>query len=217
MQLAESASWKISTDEPEPMLIALYLRDAAGLHTRIDPDIPRLEPAVPYDAEPLSEGAVSSVQWAAWWHQLLLGGGFWPDDKNPSDLHNLTTDPELQRLFYWPTPDLAAGVPSDTPELHALVRQHQKAARIWSEARKHEFVALSVTRQRVSLELGAVRSVEAGLGRKARPFAFDVRVLPLAAKHAWRLSPGRALVSRALYRDRAAYIEWLQPIIEELA
>jgi hypothetical protein len=217
MKLAESASWKISTDEPEPMLIALYVREAAGLQPQIDPDIPRLEPAVPFGAEQLPGEAVSSAQWAAWWHQLLQGGGFWPEDKDPSDLHNLRNDPELQRLFYWPTPDLAAGVPSDTPELHALVRQHREAAEIWSEARKHEFVALSLMRQRVSLEWAVVQSVEAGLGRKARPFTFDMRVLPLAAKEAWRLSPGRALVSGALYRDRAAYLEWLQPIIVELA
>ena len=199
------------------MLAALYVRDAAGLRPQIDPYVPRLEPAVPSGTEPLPDEAVSSAQWAAWWRQLLQGGGFWPEGKNASDLHDLRNDPELQRLFYWPTPDLAAAVPSDAPNLQALVRRHQEAARIWGEARKHEFIALSVTRQRESLEWGVVQRVETGLGRKARPFAFDVRVLPVAAKEAWRLSPGRALVSRALYRDRAAYLEWLQPIIEELA
>jgi hypothetical protein len=217
MQLAESTSWKMSTDEPEPMLIALYVRDAAGLHPQIDPDIPRLEPAVPFGAEPLPDEAVYSAQWAAWWHQLLQGGGFWPEGKDPADLRIPRNDPDFLRLFYWPTPDLAAAVPSDAPELHALIRRHLEAAQIWSQARKHEFVALSVTRQRVSLEWEVVRSVEAGLGRKVRPFAFDLRVLPLAAKQAWRLSPGRALVSRALYRDRKAYVDWLRPIVEELA
>ena len=32
-----------------------------------------------------------------------------------------------------------------------------------------------------------------------------------------RLSSGRALVTRALFRDRMAYREWLEPIIGELA
>ena len=94
--------------------------------------------------------------------------------------------------------------------------QHE-AARVWSEARHLEFAALSSTRQRVSLESEIVRTVERGLGRTARPFAFDVRVLPVASVQAWRLSSGRALVSRASFRDRVAYREWLQPIVEDLA
>jgi hypothetical protein len=106
---------------------------------------------------------------------------------------------------------------SGTPELQALVRRHHEAAGVWSEARKHEFVALTVARQRVSLEWEVVQTIERGSGRKARPFELDIRVLPVAAVQAWRLSPKRALVSRALFRDRAAYREWLRPIIEELA
>jgi len=88
---------------------------------------------------------------------------------------------------------------------------------VWSEARKHEFVALTAARQRVSLEWAVVQTVERGLGRKARPFELDIRVLPVEAVQAWRLSPKRALVSRALFRNRAAYREWLRPIIEGLA
>jgi hypothetical protein len=106
---------------------------------------------------------------------------------------------------------------SSSPELQALVRSHHEVARVWSEARKHEFVALSSARQRVLLESEIVRSVERGLGRTARRFELDIRVLPVAAVQAWRLSPKRALVTRALFMDPAAYREWLRPIIEELA
>ena len=88
---------------------------------------------------------------------------------------------------------------------------------VWSQARNHEFVALTVARQRVSLEWEVVQTIERVSGRKARPFELDIRVLPVAAVQAWRLSPKRALVSRALFRDRAAYREWLRPVIEELA
>jgi len=88
---------------------------------------------------------------------------------------------------------------------------------VWSEARHLEFAALSSARQRVLLESEIVRTVERSLGRTARPFAFDIRVLPVASVQAWRLSSGRALVTRALFRDRMAYREWLEPIIGELA
>ena len=219
MQLAGTTSWKMGTDEPQSLLMALYVRDAAALRPRIDPDLPPLEPPVPLDQEQLPMTSVASDQWADWWRQLLDGGGFWPDHKSPPDMSRLRHDPELQRIFYWPSrylpPDFV-GL-SGAPELQALVRKHYEAARVWSDARKHEFVALTAARQRVSLEWEVVQTIERGLGRKARPFELDIRVLPVEAVQAWRLSPKRALISRALFWDRAAYREWLRPIIEELA
>lgn len=217
MQLAGKASWKIGVDEPQPLLIALYVRDATGLRPRITPDIPRLQPAVPATEEQLSVDSLATAQWAEWWERLLDGGGFWPDHKKPSDLPKLIEDPEIQRLFYRPTRDLASSAPSETPELQRLVHRHHQAAVLWSEARHHEIAALSSNRERGPLESEVVRKVERVLGRKARPFELDVRVLPVAATQAWRLSPSRALISRALYSDHAAYREWIQPIIEELA
>jgi hypothetical protein len=219
MQLAGTTSWRMGTDEPQTLLIALYVRDTSGLRPQVDPDIPLVEPAVPFGEKRAPVDSLASAQWADWWQLILDGGGFWPDHKSPPDMSRLRHDPELQRIFYWPsrhlTPDFV-GL-SGTPELQALVRRHYEAARVWSEARKHEFVALTAARQRVSLEWEVVQTIERGLGRKARPFELDIRVLPVEAVQAWRLSPKRALVSRALFRDRAAYREWLRPIIEELA
>jgi hypothetical protein len=219
MQLAGTTSWRIGTDEPQLLLMALYVRDASGLRSQLHPNIPPLEPAVPLDDRAAAFSRVASVQWAGWWHQLLEGGGFWPEHKSSSDLHRLRQDPEIQRLFYWPSQHLPpdfAGL-SSTPELQELVRRQHEAARVWCEARHLEFAALSSARQRVLLESEIVRTVERSLGRTARPFAFDIRVLPVASVQAWRLSSGRALVTRALFRDRMAYREWLEPIIGELA
>jgi hypothetical protein len=218
MQLAGTTSWRMGTDEPQSLLMALYVRDASGLRPRVDPDIPSLEPGVPFREKPSPVGSLASAQWADWWQHLLDGGGFWPEHKSPSGPGRIH-DPEIQRLFYWPSQHLPphfVGL-SGTPELQALVYTHHEAARVWSEARKHEFVALTVTRQRVWLESEVVQTVERGLGRKARPFELDIRVLPVASVQAWRLSPGRALVTRALFRDRTAYRDWLRPIIDELA
>jgi hypothetical protein len=219
MQLAGTTSWRMATDEPQSLLMALYVRDASGLRPQVDPDIPSLEPAVPFREKPSAVDRVASAQWGDWWQQLLDGGGFWPDHLSPTDLPRITHDLQIQKLFYWPSrhlpPDFV-GL-SGTPELQALVRRHFEAARVWSDARKLEFFALSTARRRVSLESEVVRSVERGLGRTARPFAFDVRVLPVASVRTWRLSPDRALVPRALFRDREAYGKWLRPIVEELA
>src|ERR1700674_1162730 len=219
MQLAGTTSWRMATDEPQSLLMALYVRDDSGLRPQVDPDIPSLEPGVPFREKPSPVDRVASAQWGDWWQQLLDGGGFWPDHKSAPDMSRLRDDPELPRIFYWPSrylpPDFV-GL-SGTPELQALVRRHYEAARVWSEARKHEFVTLTAARHRVSLEWEVVQTIERRLGGKARPFELDIRVLPVEAVQAWRLSPKRALVSRALFRDRGTYREWLRPIIEELA
>jgi hypothetical protein len=86
MQLAGTTSWKMGTDEPQSLLTALYLRDAAGLRPQVDPDLPPLEPAVPFDHELPRMPSVASDQWADWWRQLLDGGGFWPDQTSPVDI-----------------------------------------------------------------------------------------------------------------------------------
>lgn len=75
---------------------------------------------------------------------------------------------------------------------------------------------MSSARQRAQLEYEVVKCVERAIGRKARPFSFDVRVLPVSGARAWRLVSGRALVTRRLYLDRDAFTKWLQPIVEEL-
>jgi hypothetical protein len=218
MQVAGTTSWKMSTDEPQSLLTALYVRDACGLSPRMDPELPPLEPVIAPEIQ-CSAQSNASAQWAEWWRQLLGGGGFWPDHRNPAELSGLTDDPDIQRLFYWPSrhvpPDFAEL--SDMPELQALMRKLHDSARAWSEARKHEFVALSSARQRVSLEWDVVKTVERGLGRSARPFELDIRVLPVGTVQGWRLSATRALVTRALFRDRSAYREWLRLIVEELA
>jgi hypothetical protein len=207
----------MSVDEPQSLLIALYVRDACGLRPEVAPAIPSLEPVVPVSGIASPEAVPASAQWVDWWQQLLEGGGFWPEHRSPSDFPKLFKDPEIQRLFYWPAlnqPPEYAGL-AEASELQVLVRQYHEAARAWSEARKHEFAELTAARQPVESEV--VNIVERKLGRNAHAFEFDIRVLPVAGLRAWRQSSRRALITRALFSDRVAYREWLQPIIEELA
>jgi hypothetical protein len=127
--------------------------------------------------------------------------------------------PKIHKLFYWPSRYAGPDFPGldASSELQALVRRHHQAALEWGSARKHEWDALERTRERVGLEWGIVKSVERSLGRTARPFRLDLRLLPVAGPYAWRHSVNRALMSLTMYRDRAAYGNWLTAVIEELA
>ena len=165
MQLAGTMSWRIGTDEPQSLLLALYVRDVSGLRPLLDREIPPLEPELPFGEAPSATDTIASTQWADWWHQLLEGGGFWPDGKHPPDLSRLTHDTEIQRLFYWPSrhqpPDFV-GL-SDMPELQVLVRNHFDRARVWMEARHQEFGALSSARRRVPARIGDCPNRRAGV------------------------------------------------------
>jgi hypothetical protein len=219
MFAAGTTSWAMSTDEPLMLLLALYVRDAAGLHPRLESGIPALEPAVLPDNDSSLPEDVASRQWEAWWHEILEGGGLWPEDVDPHDFVKVRDDPKIHKLFYWPSRYAGPDFPGldASPELQALVRQHDKAALAWGSARKHEWDALETTRRREGLEWGIVKSVERSLGRTARPFRLDLRLLPLTGSNVWRLSANRALLSLTMYRDRAAYGNWLTAVIRELA
>jgi hypothetical protein len=219
MHVAGTRSWAISTDEPLMLLLALYVRDASGLHPHPELDIPALEPAVlPEISSAVAEDAAVN-QWEAWWREILEGGGFWPDDLDPRDFARVRVDPRIQKLQYWPSRNAGPDFPGldERRELQALARRHHKAGLAWGSARKDEWIALEQTRHRLALESNVVKSVERSLGRTARPFRLDLRLLPVAGSYAWRLSADRALLSLAMYRDRGAYEHWLTAVIEELA
>jgi hypothetical protein len=219
MQFAGTKSWAIATDEPLILLFALYVRDASGLHPQREPAIPELEPAVLGEFGASHVDRTASEQWDGWWRQLLEGGGFWPEHLDPNDFARIRHDPDIAKLHYWParfaTPDFP-GL-DGSPELQSLVRSHFREAFDWCGARKYEWAAVEMSRSRVALEWGIVKAIERALGRSARPFRLDLRVLPIAGDYVWRSSENRALMSLRMYRDRAAYESWLTGVVRELA
>jgi hypothetical protein len=219
MQLTGTRSWAMATDVPLMLLFALYVRDASGLRPQRQPAIPELEPAVlcPVGAPPVDPAV--SKQWDEWWHQLLEGGGFWPEHIDPHDFARVRSDPDIAKLFYWPLQFAIPDFPGldGSPELQALVRSRYQGAFAWASARKYELEAVERSRSRVGLEWGIVKAIERALGRSARPFRLDLRLLPVTGNDVWRSSEDRALLSFGMYRDRAAYESWLTGVVRELA
>ena len=70
MQFSDSSSWRFAEGGSQPLNIALWIRDAAGLSVLPGPDgAPRLLERPP----PVQVGAPQelSAQWASWWRRLV--------------------------------------------------------------------------------------------------------------------------------------------------
>lgn len=200
-------SWQASIDTPRALVVALHVRDAAGLDTPIassGPDVtmPPLEPAVDLDAR-LAPYATerAAAAWSEWWESLL--------NRHPEfrGVPPLVADPG---------PALDAG-------LRALIGNGLPAADAWFTADKHR----NLERRRSSPQPSAlglagglgqiVRDVEAQLGRPAEPFDLVISILPVSGLWGGRVRRDHVLISRALSDYRAGYEALLEPVVRELA
>lgn len=181
--------WTVVVDEPQALVIALFVRDIAALAPGLDLMIPHLYPVVPRSAS-VSRAAAASTQWARWWDELL---------RNEIDLAEPTC------------PNVGLG--ADQGELQRLVTSHFDDARQWSQDRKREFAHLLTQSGRSPVELDVVRQVERRLRRVAQPFHLRIMEIPVDGLHGWRLRRDRALISRALLVDVRAYRIWLEAVV----
>lgn len=176
-------SWRIVSDEPHVCLIALWLRDAAGLAPATDPLIPRLDPPVePADDLAALAGPAVEAQWAALWPRL-------PHLPQDAGIH---------------PPDFSAL--SDSPELQTLARAGiDRAARAANDYKRSQIALLHGSERRSTIPGDVVREIEADLGRKAAPFNLRIDILPVLGARRWRDGPGRLIVTRALVENSDAY------------
>jgi hypothetical protein len=196
MRFAGHQSWSIAIGEPQSLLVALFVRDAAGLRPTIDPAIPALAPPVTIDpALAAVAGPAASAQWARWWQRLL---------DSDHTIPGVTTPPDF--------PELA-----DSPDLRQLVPACFEDAIRWSSARKREHMTFMTASNRSPVGHDIVRTIEQSRGRKARPFELRITELPISTTQAWRVTPNHLLVTHALFTDIPAYRECLRTLIEELA
>lgn len=179
---------------PHGLLLGLFVRDAAGMRPPTVIDLPRLDPVVEIRATlaPLAVAAASE-QWAGWWEREMAR------QEGPD------------RGFF--APDARFG---DGDELAALVEACREDASRWSSALGREALDAHLREPR-AIECDVVRQVEAGLGRKARPFELSVTELPFAGARGWRVSTHHVMVTRDLRADVAGYADWLGPVVRELA
>lgn len=194
-------TWRVSEDAPTDLLVALYLRDSAGLASA--GELPTIESGVApgpqdrYDLDP-ERRDVLRREWAAWWHRLV-------------------TPAPQPRVWDLEPPEFVAF--EGDPELRALLVSRFRQARRWAGAQHEAFGDASVERiQRGEYDVNSVVvACERSLGRKAEPFSLDLFVLPLAGRGIWIIGPNRLVVATSLRADSGSFREAIAPIIGAVA
>ncbi|MGN6125996.1 MAG: hypothetical protein ACTHON_05485 [Humibacter sp.] len=211
--------WRVTEDCPLDLLVALCLRDLAGLDGVGDPPLPPVVPAVqrepavhrllavaPRQPSPSAVGAqigdespTLADEWTRWWRRSVV---------------------RMNAVASWSTlfvpPHFAAF--DRELELQDLVIARFADAVAWSNARRAEYLADDLAHHAdYSAEIvDVVRTREHELRRQAGSFRLDIEALPLAEKGAWVVGPDTVVISWSLRDDRAAFREWFEPLVAAL-
>ncbi|AXJ11544.1 hypothetical protein [Arthrobacter sp. PM3] len=194
--------WRITMDTSGPMLIALYVRDAAGLDTAGHPALCHVAPKIRAadHAHLISEvggPAALKTEWEAWWEQLLKA--------HPE------MSPELSPPGF--------GTFSNSPALRRVLQAHFGAALTWSRERLAEYGALEAEREANSANELLADMVEDRLlevGRAAKDFSLTIIELPLAEPRAWYLEPDKIIMSHELLSQPELFRSYVQPVVDLL-
>lgn len=202
MHQAGGSGWQITTDTSGPMLIALYIRDAAGLNGAGHPALSHAAPKIrPADHSHLIADvggtAALKTEWEAWWEQLLKA---YPQ-----------TSPELS-----PPKFEAFG---NSPALQRILQAHFGAALTWARERRSEYAELEAERIATGLDQVLEDMVDDRLlevGRNARDFNLAIIELPLSEERAWYLEPDKIIMSQQLMSHPELLRSYVQPVVEIL-
>jgi hypothetical protein len=205
-------SWQIRIDQPETLIIALFVRDVARLKSR-NTWLPHCVPDVAGDTR---EGSAAAAhEWDLWWDRSIFDTVKGPDQSQ---------DP-LARMGWF-----APGFESlqSAPALQELVARHFDEARLWAADRRQEHIELMVgtpdTRPFHRARRGGrgldetrfVAGLERELGRPAQPFRLWITVIPVAGKELWQFDPDHVLLTVELLRDSAEYRARITPVVKAL-
>jgi hypothetical protein len=208
---AGRTSWRIGIDEPQPLVIGLFVRDVSGL-TSSHVWLPHSVPATPRANGEGSEEAAR--QWDLWWDRALL--------------FDWTMEGQSQEqlgALWWTPPDFDSL--RSTPALQAVVARHFSDAVAWSRDRKREHVELMIGTPdprpfrrgrsgRGLVETRLVADLERNLGRRARPFQLRINKIPVAGKELWQLDAHHVLLTAELLRDSDEYRRHITPVLQAL-
>jgi hypothetical protein len=145
---AGRTSWQISIDQPSPLMIGLFIRDVAGVPSRLR-WLPPASPAVPRAGDQAPEAA--GVHWDTWWDQAVREERTADDTQWPPDLSSWWTPPAFESL-------------DSAPQLQEIVAAHHVDAVRWSNDRAQEQGATMRSRVGDLFETNLVRDTQRARG-----------------------------------------------------
>jgi hypothetical protein len=188
MHVEPGPSWRVDVRDPFDLFFALYVRESLGL-VGVEP-LPRLSAPVP--RWPGVRGArLDAVdgEWRAWWTALLAGRSGAPSTESREGP--------------------VRGVGRELRDVQdALI----SPARRWRAANGWQGLAAASM-----VPVDVVRDIESAMGRHARPFAYALDVLPVAAPFLLDASEHRALLSEAECADPDVLAQVLTGRVARLA
>lgn len=200
--------WQVTEDCPYDLLVALCLRDLAGMHVGT-PELPRVVPGVArvhqgqgiarmVRSDPLrGDRSELARQWESWWQRIV-----------PRLARPLVSD--LQ------PPHFAAF--DRTLALQDLIIELYEDAAAWADAQLAEYTVQAerdhAQRSRDIVEV--VHEREHLMHRQSGSFRLDLAVLPVAEKGAWIVGPDAVVVSSSLREDSPAFRAWLRALVTAL-
>ncbi|QAY72886.1 zinc-binding alcohol dehydrogenase [Agromyces protaetiae] len=196
-------SWVIRENASQPVLLALYLREALGIASPVDlPHLRDIGPVGPPRSTDLQDAI--ERQWRAWWAMTV------EPEAHPSPV-------PLELLDAYGT-EIALPT-SGAEELAAALGPHAEASRAWAQWAHDTYRTVSATRRGDSYRAyaGTIAEHEREVGRRAHSFELNVEVVPLVEPGVWWIGSMTVAVTDSLRADAAAFDEAIHPIIAELA
>lgn len=194
--------WRITMDTSGPMLLALYIRDVAGLVGAGSPALTPVAPHIrPSDHSRLTADLGGSealrYQWELWWGALI----------NESPAQQLMLNPPE-------FPEFGA-----MPALQRVMQAHFGTALSWAQEQGNAYSLMVAQRETLGghkILADLVQNREMELGRSAREFTLAIVEMPLAEPRAWFIEPNRLIMSEHLLDDQQNFLSYVQPVVELL-
>ncbi|WP_348787536.1 hypothetical protein [Leifsonia sp. NPDC080035] len=197
--------WQVTEDCPWDLLMALALRDLAGLGAIGEPVLPRLSPAV----VPVLHGARSTMTATRPRRDLL--------ERQWLALFEAAADREHRALTPLLQPPHFSALDRAIELQDVVIANYEVAAR-WARDRHAEYARASLEHHAVRAAdiVDVVREREHELRRQAGYFRLDIDVLPLAEAGAWIVGPHTVAVSTTMRDDSTAFRAWFRPLVAAL-
>ncbi|MCR2762654.1 zinc-binding alcohol dehydrogenase [Microbacterium sp. zg.B48] len=200
---SSAPEWLIREDAGQPVLLALYLRQALGI--RSPDELPHLR-GIPARVNDRSEDAQALLerQWREFWAMTV----------EPT-AHPSPVPLELVDGF-----ETLVALPAEGSEvLRDAIVPHAAESLAFSQSAHERYRKEAAAKPGVSYRAyaSAIAEHERQVGRRAHSFELNVQVLPLTQRGVWWIGSLTIAVTDSLRGDVVAFDAAIHPIIAELA